>query len=149
MLGHEAGEEGAVDPAGDVVPRRDRKEGAGIVVEADGIEKAGSLGGHLAEAPHPFRAVVEPPGRAELQARIMAGQRRELAGVDALVQREQDDREARLVAEAIEQRLQRMDVICARNSSASCVLQLPPTIRANSASFSPRGRSAVSAVGWP
>src|SRR3546814_6292780 len=39
MLGDEAREEGAVDPARDVVPRRDRQKGARVVVEADRSEE--------------------------------------------------------------------------------------------------------------
>ena len=68
VFGDEAREERAVDAARDVVPRRNRQEGARVVVEADGVVEAGGFGGLLAEAPHPFRAVVEPPGRAELAA---------------------------------------------------------------------------------
>src|SRR3546814_8098950 len=81
MLGDEAREEGAVDPARDVVPRRDRQKGARVVVEADGVVEAGGLGRHLAETAHAFGAVVEPPGRAELEAGIMAGERREFARI--------------------------------------------------------------------
>src|SRR3546814_13028812 len=56
MLGGEAREEGAVDPACDVVPRRDRQKGARVVVEADGVVEAGGLGRHLAETAHAFGA---------------------------------------------------------------------------------------------
>ena len=52
VLGDQPREEGAVDPPGDIVPRRDRQEGAGVVVEADRVVEAGRLGGHLAEAAH-------------------------------------------------------------------------------------------------
>jgi hypothetical protein len=37
----------------------------------------------------------------------MAGERRQLAGIGALVEGEEDDRQVRLVAEPVEQRLQR------------------------------------------
>ena len=94
MLGDQAGEERAVDPPRDVVPRGDRQEGAGVVVEADGVVEARGLGRLLAEAAHAFGAVVEPPGRAELAGRVVAGQRRQLARVGGLVEREEDDREA-------------------------------------------------------
>ena len=121
VLGDQPGEEGAVDPPGDVVPRRDRQEGAGVVVEADGVVEARRLGRHLAEAAHALRAVVEPPGRAQLQARIMAGERRQLARIGALVEGEEDDRQARLVAEPVEQRLQRLDIIGARRDVGALV----------------------------
>src|SRR3546814_5181545 len=52
MLGDEAREEGAVDPARDVVPRRDRQKGARVVVEADGVVEAGGLGRHLRSEEH-------------------------------------------------------------------------------------------------
>ncbi len=58
-----------------------------------------------------FRAVVEPPGRAQAQRRVVPGERCELAAVGGLIQREQDDRELRLVAEPIQQRLQRLHVL--------------------------------------
>ena len=80
VLGDELGEEAAVDPPRDVVPRRNRQESTGVVVEADGVVEAGRLGGHAAEALHAFRAVVEPPCRAELEAGVVAGQRGQLAG---------------------------------------------------------------------
>ena len=47
----------------------------------------------------------------ELQARIMAGERRQLARIGALVEGEEDDRQPGLVAEPVEQRLQRLDVV--------------------------------------
>src|SRR5205807_9142052 len=96
----------AVDPPRDVVARGDRQEGARVIVESDSVVEARSLRSHLAEAAHAFGAVVEPPGGAELQARIMAGQRRQLTRVSAFVEREEDDAQPRLVAEAVEQRLQ-------------------------------------------
>ncbi len=92
-------EEGAVDAAGHVVAGRDRQEGAGVVVEANCVVEAGGLGDLLAEPHHALGAVVEPPGRAQLQHRIVAGQRSQLAAADRLVQGEQDDRQARIVAE--------------------------------------------------
>ena len=78
---HEIGQIGAVHPPRDVVSGGDRAEGAGVVVEADGVVEAGGLGDLLAEPLHPFRRIEEPPGRAELQARIDAGQRRQLGAL--------------------------------------------------------------------
>ena len=111
VLGDQAGEEAAVDAPRHVVAGRDRQEGAGVVVEADGVVEAGGLGHRLAVAAHALRAVVEPPGRAELQRRVMAGQRRQLARIGGLVEGEEDDREVALVAEPVEQRLQRRDIV--------------------------------------
>ena len=93
MLGDQPRQEGAVHPASDVVTGRNRQEGPGVVVESDRVVKAGGFGGLLAEAAHAFGAVVEPPGGAELQRRIVAGQRRELAAVGRLVQSKENDRE--------------------------------------------------------
>ncbi len=107
----ERGEEAAVDPARDVVPRRDRHERTRVVVESDGVVEARRLGRLLAEPQHALRAVVEPPRRTQLQRRIVARQRRQFARVDGLVEREQDDRQRGLVAEAVEQRSQRAHVV--------------------------------------
>src|SRR5918993_2417135 len=81
VLDHKLGEVAAIDPTGDIVPGRDRGEGAGVVIEPDGVAEAGRLRRQLAEAAYPFRRVVEAPGRAEMQAGIVAGKRRELAAV--------------------------------------------------------------------
>src|SRR3954452_10490053 len=93
------------------MPRWNRKECARVVVEANGVVEAGRFRRHLAESPHAFGRIVEPPGGAELQARIMAGKRRELARVSAFIEGKQDDRQARVISEAIEQWLQGSDVV--------------------------------------
>src|SRR6478752_8875761 len=49
VLGDQLREIPTVDAARDVVPRRDRQERARIVVEADGVVKAGGLGGLFAK----------------------------------------------------------------------------------------------------
>ena len=104
MFGDEAGEEGAVDAAGDVVAGGDGEEGAGVVVEADGVVEAGGLGGLFAEAHHAFGRVVEPPGRAEFERGVVAGEGGEFAGVGGLVEGEEDEGEAGVVAVLVEQR---------------------------------------------
>ena len=86
---------------GDIVPRGDREEGAGVVVKADRIVEACRLGGHVAEAAHAFGAVVEPPGGAQFEAGIMPGEGRQLTRIDAFVEGEEDDREARFIAVAV------------------------------------------------
>ena len=81
VLGDQRGEEAAVHAARNVMPRGDGEEGARVVVEADGIVKARGFCGGAAEAQHAFRAVMEPPRRAQAQAGIVAGERREFAAV--------------------------------------------------------------------
>src|SRR3546814_536904 len=86
MFGHQLSEKAAVDAPRDIVTRGDRQESARIVVEADAVIETRGLG-HLVPKPaHPFGTVVEPPGGAELQRRIMARERREFARIARLVQ---------------------------------------------------------------
>ncbi len=83
-------------------------------------------------------------GGPELQARIVAGQRRQLAAVGGLIQREEDDRQLGLVAEAVQQRLQRVHVVgrhrecrrpCrGRKRSKSCAIVVAERCRDGSAS---------------
>ena len=75
------------------------------------LAKPAGLGDQTAEPADALGAVVEPPRRAEAQRRVVAGQRRQLPAVGALVERVDDDRQRRLVAEAVEQRLERPDVV--------------------------------------
>src|SRR5437899_9753996 len=110
VFGYEAAEEGAVDPAGDVVAGGDGEEGTGVVVEAYGVVEAGGLGGLFAEAHHAFRRVVEPPGRTQFERGIVAGERGELTGEGGLVEGEEDEGEAGVVAVLVEQRAQGADV---------------------------------------
>ena len=94
----EVGEIGAIDPARHVVAGGNRQIGAGVVVEADGVVEARRLGGSSRKRRMPS-AVEEPPGGPEPQGRIMPGQRRELARIAGLVEGEEDDGQAGLVAE--------------------------------------------------
>src|SRR3546814_18237291 len=92
MFGHQLSEKAAVDAPRDIVTRGDRQESARIVVEADAVIEPRGLG-HLVPKPaHPFGAVVEPPGGAELQRRIMARARREFARIARLVPGAEDER---------------------------------------------------------
>ena len=54
------------------------------------------------------RGVEEPPGHADVDRRVEAGQRRELAGEHGLVEGEQHQVEARVRAVALQQRAQRV-----------------------------------------
>src|SRR5437899_11864398 len=103
MLGYDAAEEGAVDPAGDVVAGGYGEEGTGVVVEAYGVVEAGGLGGLFAAAHHAFRRVVEPPGWTEFERGIVAGERGQFAGEGGLVEGEADAGEAGIVAVFAEQ----------------------------------------------
>src|SRR5581483_5842604 len=93
MLDREGGQKPAVDAPRNIMPRRDREERAGIVVESDGVVETRGLRRLLPKTQHAFGTVMEPPWGTELQHRIMTRERRELARVHGLVQREQDDRE--------------------------------------------------------
>src|SRR4030095_16432642 len=90
VLRHQPREEAAIDPPRGVMARRNRPEGTRVAVEADRIVEPGSLRRLLAKAQHALGAVVKPPGRPELEDRVMTGERRQLARVRRLVQREQD-----------------------------------------------------------
>ena len=76
-----ASREMRIHAARHVVPRGNRQKRARIVVESHRVVEAGSFRDRFAESLHALRAVVEPPGRAQPQARIMPGQRREFAAV--------------------------------------------------------------------
>jgi len=52
---------------------------------------------------------VEPPGRAQLERRIMAGEWREFTRIDGFVEREEDDRKVALIAIFVEQGFERVD----------------------------------------
>src|SRR5262249_32262659 len=106
MLDGEHREETAIDPPRDVVARGNRQERAGVVVESDGVREARGFRRLLAEAQHAFGAVEEPPRGAELEDRVVAGERRELSRIDRLVEGKQDHGQVALVAETVEQRLQ-------------------------------------------
>ena len=108
VLGDQLGQHPGVDAARHVVPGRDRAERARVVDEAGRAGEARGLGHRGAEAPDRLGRVEEPPRRADVDRRIEAGQRRELAREDRLVEREQDEVEVRVGAEALEQRAQRV-----------------------------------------
>src|SRR6185312_16357397 len=92
MLGDQPSQERAVDAARNIVPRRDGQEGAGVIVESDGVVEPGRFRRVLTKTQHSFGTVVKPPGRPQLQARIVARQRRQLTAVASLIQGEQNQR---------------------------------------------------------
>src|SRR5690606_28031009 len=94
-----------------VVAGRDRQERASVVVESDRVVETGRFGGLLAKAHHAFGTVVKPPGWTEFEYWVMPRQGRKLTTVRALVEREENDAEPLLVAESIQQRLERVNVV--------------------------------------
>ena len=88
------------------MPRRERGQGTGVVDEAGEVVDPRGLDDAVEEAVDAGRAVVEPPGAAEQHRGIVAGERRELAAVGALVEREENDAEVRIAAACLEQRAQ-------------------------------------------
>src|SRR6266566_7980265 len=103
---HQAAEIVGIDAPRQIVPRRDRAERARVVVEAGCLVDRRRFGRPLAEAPHAFHRIVEPPRGAEAHRGVVPRKRRELAAVRRFVQREQDEREPRIVAVTLEQRAQ-------------------------------------------
>src|SRR5690606_5812734 len=83
-------QESAVDATGEVMPCSYGQKCPSVVVEADGVVEPRRLGGHAAEAAHPFRTVMKPPGWPQAQARVVARQRGQFAGIGAFIQREEN-----------------------------------------------------------
>ena len=111
VFGDQPRQEGAVNAPSHIMPRGNGEERARVVIEAHGVVEARRLRGLLAETHHALGTVKEPPGRPQAQAGIVAGERRQLAAEGRLIQREQNDGEVALVAKAVEQRAQRVDII--------------------------------------
>ena len=57
-------------------------------------------------AGHAIATVMEPPRRPDPQRRVVSGQRRELAGIRALIEGEDDQGQSRIVAEFFQERAQ-------------------------------------------
>src|SRR5260221_12395773 len=98
MFGDKSCQKSAIHAARDIVARRNGKKCAGVVIEADRIAETRGFGGLFAEAHHAFGAIVKPPRRAEAEAWIVSGERREVATVSGFVEREKNDREISPVA---------------------------------------------------
>src|SRR5581483_5131186 len=71
--------------------------------EAREVADARRLDDAVEEAVDTERAVVEPPRASEKDGRVVAGERGELSAVRALVEREEDQGQARVVAARLEQ----------------------------------------------
>src|SRR5512143_1187335 len=63
----------------DIMPRRDGTKGARVIVEAGSVVETRCLDDLIEVASHAVQAVEKPPGRTQLQRRVMPCQRRELA----------------------------------------------------------------------
>ena len=68
------GEPIGANTAPDFVTGGDGRECAGIIVEARGIIQPGGFDDLVKLAAHAVWAVVEPPGRAEQEAGVVAGE---------------------------------------------------------------------------
>src|SRR5450631_1540333 len=84
---------GAIHPSCEVVACRNGSECARVVVEPHRIVKPGRRGRAAPVTQHCLRCVVEPPGWSQPQTGVMSGQRRQLARVSALIQREENQGE--------------------------------------------------------
>ena len=107
VLGREAAGDPTREPAARATPPevmacRQRRERARVVDEAGQVADAGRLDDAVEETVDAERAVVEPPRTSEQDGGVVAGERGELAAVRALVQREEDQRETRVVAAGLE-----------------------------------------------
>jgi hypothetical protein len=110
MFGDQAGEEGAVDAAGNVMARRDGEESASVVVEAYRVVEAGGLGGLLAKTHHALWGVMEPPRGSKFECGVMSGERSQFPGEGGFVEGEEDEGQALIISIAIQQRLKGPDV---------------------------------------
>src|SRR6202051_4799514 len=107
MSGDQFSQVGAVDPSGQVVARGNREKCTGIVVESDRVIEACRLGALPPESQHGLGGVVEPPRRTQLEAGVVAGQRREFPRVGALVERKENEQKIASRAKAIQQWFER------------------------------------------
>ena len=105
VFGDEAGQVAGVQPPGDVVTGGNVKRDRGIVVEADGVGKAGRLDHRPVEAPHALGTVEEPPRRTKPQCGVVPGQGGQFPAIGRLVEGVRNHRQAGLVAEPVEEGL--------------------------------------------
>src|SRR5437773_4837797 len=103
MSCHESAQIIRVESSRQVVPSRNGAEGARVIVEAYRVVDPRGFGGLLAKPRHAFDGIVEPPGWSQTDGRIVSGERRQLARIGRLVEREQDQSKARVVAVRVEQ----------------------------------------------
>src|SRR5262245_21303252 len=104
MTRDEASEKVRVDATREIVARGNRAERACVVVEARGVVDPGGLRDLLAVARHAIDRIVEPPRGAESHGWVVTREWRELPRVRRLVEREEQQREPRIVAVRLEQR---------------------------------------------
>ncbi len=114
VFGDEAAEEGAVNATGYVVAGGDGEEGAGIVVEAYGVVEASGFGDLFAEIASCLRGSRGTTRADRVEGRIVAGQRGEFAGEAGLVEGEEYEGEAGVVAVLVEERAEVAGVLGGR-----------------------------------
>jgi hypothetical protein len=78
---NQLGEIGAIHTPSYVVAGGDGEKGTRIVIEADRVVEPCCLGCVLTEAKHALGTVMEPPGRAKPQTRIVARKRGKFAAI--------------------------------------------------------------------
>src|ERR1700693_4691354 len=88
-----------------------RKKRPGVVIETDRIVEAGGLRCIFTKPHHPFRTVMEPPRWTQPEAGTVACKRSQFAAVSRCVESEQNDSEAWLVSETIQQGSQSLHVV--------------------------------------
>ena len=91
MVCKQLGKVGTIDPASYVMPRRNGKECARVVVKSNSVVETSRLCCGFTEAQHSLRAVVEPPGWPKFETRIMPGKWGQFSAVCGFVQSKQDD----------------------------------------------------------
>src|SRR4029453_2492714 len=91
MLEDQTREEARIDASIKIMASWYGCECSRVIDKAGGVVKAGSLDGEFPEAPHPFWRVKEPPGCAQPNRWIGAGDRRQFAAIDRLIDGEKDD----------------------------------------------------------
>jgi hypothetical protein len=64
MFGDQSGQKARIHSSSHIMAGRNRQEGAGIIIESDGVGEPGRLDHLLVVATHAFGAVVKPPGGA-------------------------------------------------------------------------------------
>src|SRR5579875_1945799 len=105
-LHHQPGQPVGTDPAPEVVTRRNRGIGAGIVVKTCQVLDSRRLDRGIKETAHAQDAIKKPPGRPQAQRWIVSGQRREFTTIGCLVKIEEYQRQTLLAPEAVQQGLE-------------------------------------------
>jgi hypothetical protein len=98
-------------PAPEVMACRDRQERARVIVEPGEVAVARGLDHRVEIAADAVEAVVEPPGWPEPERGPVPCHRRKFPRIAGLVQREDDEAKARVVAHPVQQRVEPVDPV--------------------------------------